>query len=472
MKKTTMTEPSGNPSPGKGTDGVKTLLGDPRKAIIKLAIPMMVAMSVQTIYNIVDAFWVAGLGADALAAMGFVFPFFFVIMSLSNGLGIGGGAAISRRIGAKDKAGADNVAVHTIVIMVLLAVGFSVPFFILARDIFVLVGALETTELAVAYARIIFAGSIIIFFVNVASAILRSEGDAKRAMYILVLGAGLNIVLDPIFIYTLGMGIEGAAWATLVSLGVSAVIMSNWLFFRKNTYVSFKFSGFRFNMRIVRDIFRVGVPASAQQLSMAITTLIITVLIVMVSNTDGVAVYSVGWRIATIAIAPLIGIATAVVTVTGAACGKHSFENVQISHTYATKVGLIIETIIAAATFVFAPHLAAIFTQAEGTAHIATDLITFLRIICIFYPTVSLGMLSSSMFQGVGRGRDALIVTLLRTLVLTPIFAVLFAFTLGMGLNGIWWGLVVGNVLGSVVAFVWARLYVSRSLAIFSQKIE
>ncbi len=105
MKKTTMAEPSGNPYPGKGTDGVKTLLGDPRKAIIKLAIPMVVAMSVQTIYNIVDAFWVAGLGADALAAMGFVFPFFFVIMSLSNGLGIGGGAAISRRIGAKDKAG-------------------------------------------------------------------------------------------------------------------------------------------------------------------------------------------------------------------------------------------------------------------------------------------------------------------------------------------------------------------------------
>ncbi|MCK4458532.1 MAG: MATE family efflux transporter, partial [Methanosarcinales archaeon] len=418
-----------------------------------------------------DAFWVAGLGADALAAMGFVFPFFFVIMSLSNGLGIGGGAAISRRIGGKDKAGADNVAVHTIVMMVLLAAIFSVPFFLLARDIFVLMGASGTTELAVAYARIIFAGSIIIFFINVASAILRSEGDAKRAMYVMVLGAGLNIVLDPIFIYTLGMGIEGAAWATLISLGVSSVIMSNWLFFRKNTYVVFKFSGFRFDWSIVRDISRVGLPASVQQLSMAITTLIITVLIVMVNSTDGVAVYSVGWRIATIAIAPLIGIATAVVTVTGAAFGKHSFKNVQIAHTYATKVGLVIEVIIAVATFVFAPHIAAIFTYTEGAAHIAPALTTFLRIISIFYPTVSLGMLSSSMFQGVGRGTDALIVTLLRTLVLTPIFAILFAFTLEMGLVGIWWGLVAGNVIGSVVAFIWARLYVSR-LTIFSQKIE
>ena len=434
---TSMTKSSLEPSAGSGTNGVKTLFGDPKKAIIKLSIPMMVAMSVQTIYNIVDAFWVSGLGADALAAMGFVFPFFFVIMSLSNGLGIGGGAAISRRIGAKDKPGADNVAVHTIVIMVMIAVGFSVPFFLLARDIFVLMGACGTTEMVVAYARIIFAGSIIIFFTNVAGAILRSEGDAKRAMYVMVLGAGLNIVLDPIFIYTLGMGIEGAAWATLVSLGVSSVIMSNWLFFRKDTYVAFKFSAFGFDGGIIRDIFRVGLPASVQQLSMAITTLIMTVIIVMVSNTDGVAIYSVGWRVATIAIAPLIGIATAVISVTGAAFGKQSFEGVKIAHIYATKIGLVIETIIAAATFAVAPGVSAIFTQAEGAAHIATDLTTFLRIICIFYPTVSLGMMSSSLFQGVGNGMDALIATILRTLVLTPIFAILFAFNLEMGLTGI-----------------------------------
>ena len=99
--------------------GVKTLLGDPKKAVVKLSIPMVVAMSVQTIYSLIDTYWVSGLGADALAAMGFVFPFFFISMALSNGIGIGGGAAISRRIGAQDKEGADNAAVHTIIITVL-----------------------------------------------------------------------------------------------------------------------------------------------------------------------------------------------------------------------------------------------------------------------------------------------------------------------------------------------------------------
>ena len=203
------------------TKGIRILEGDPKKAIIKLAVPMIVAMSVQTLYQLIDTFWVSGLGADALAAMGFVFPFYFISMALSNGLGIGGGAAISRKIGARDKAGADNVAVHTIIIMMLLVLIFTIPFYVFAPHIFSLVGAGKTTDLAVAYARVIFLGSIVIFFTNVANSILRSEGDSKRAMYAMVLGAALNIVIDPIFIYTFKMGIAGAAWATLLSLAVS-----------------------------------------------------------------------------------------------------------------------------------------------------------------------------------------------------------------------------------------------------------
>jgi len=141
---------------------------------------MIVAMSVQTIYSLIDTYWVSGLGADALAAMGFVFPFFFISMALSNGIGIGGGAAISRRIGAQDKVGADNAAVHTIIITVLLSIVFTIPFYIFAPQLFTLAGAGKTTELAVAFARVIFLGSIVIFFSSVANAILRSEGTQSE----------------------------------------------------------------------------------------------------------------------------------------------------------------------------------------------------------------------------------------------------------------------------------------------------
>ncbi|MDH5443440.1 MAG: MATE family efflux transporter [Hadesarchaea archaeon] len=454
------------PSQKTETEGVKTLLGEPKKAIIKLAIPLIIAMSVQTLYNLVDAIWVSGLGADALAAIGFVFPFFFMAVALSTGLGVGVGSAISRKIGARDKEGADNVAVHSIIIMLLFTVVFTIPLFVFAGDIFVLIGAGKTAGMAAAYGSVIFAGGIFIFFSNTANSILRSEGDVKRAMYAMMLGAGLNIVLDPIFIYTLDMGVAGAAWATIMSFGVTSILMINWLFLKKDTYVSFKFSNFKFNKKIVKDIFGVGLPASLSQLSMALTMIIINVMIVMVGlgSTDGVAVYTTGWRVAMIAILPLLGIATAVVSVSGAAFGAQSFEKLKVSHLYAVKIGVMIETVIAAATFIFAPQIAAVFTQSEGAAHIASDLTFFLRVMCIFYPAVSFGMLSASVFQGTGKGINALLATTLRTLILTPLFVVVLAFSFNIGLIGIWFGIVAANIIGSAVAFSWARLYIVKLL--------
>ncbi|WP_269848975.1 MATE family efflux transporter [Methanosarcina horonobensis] len=252
-------------------------------------------------------------------------------------------------------------------------------------------------------------------------------------MNAMILGAVLNIVLDPIFIYTFKMGIAGAAWATILSLTVSSIMMLNWLFFRKDTFVSFDFKDFSFEKDIVNDIFRITIPASAQQLSMSLSMLILNLIIVNVSNTDGVAVYSTGWRVATIAIAPLIGIATAVVSVSGAAFGAKNFEKAKTAHTYAVKLGLLIEGGVAAFTFIFAPQIAAVFTQTGEAAHIAPDLIHFLRVICIFYPSVSFGMLSTSFFQGAGKGVSALTANLLRTIVFTPLFAAFFRLQSGYG---------------------------------------
>lgn len=441
--------------------GVKTLLGDPKKAIIELSLPMIAAMSMQTIYNLVDAFWVSGLGADALAGIGFVFPFFFLAMALSNGLGVGTGSALSRRIGAQDKMGADNVAVHTIIIMILLAIAYTLPLVAFSEDLFLVIGAGKIVDMAVAYGQVIFAGSIFLFFTNVGNAILRGEGDARRAMYAMALGASLNIVLDPLFIYTCGMGIAGAAWATILSLGITSLVMVNWLLLKRDTYVSFTFRDFRGDKEIVKDILGVGLPSSVMQLSMSITMLILTVIVALVGGTDGVAVYSTGWRVASMASLPTMGIATAVVPVSGAAFGARSFGKISVLHLYAIKIGLLIETALAVATFIFAPQIAAAFTQAEAAAHIAPDLTLFLRIICLFYPAIPFGMLSSSVFQGTGRGMNALLVTLLRTIILTSLLAAFFAFIFDWGLVGIWWGLVIANIIGASMAFSWVRLYIS-----------
>jgi putative MATE family efflux protein len=443
------------------TKGVATLLGDPKKAIRKLAWPMIIAMSVQTVYNLVDAIWVAGLGADALAAVGFFFPFFFLVMAIGMGLGMGGGAAVSRMIGSKDKKGADSVAAHTIILMVIIGLILTLPLLYFTRDIFVLLGAGRTIEMAVSYSSIMFAGMLVIFFANVANALLRAEGDAKKAMFAMMFGAGLNIILDPIFIYVFGLGVAGAAWATMISLVFTSLLLFKWYFIDKETYVSITFRNFRFDKAILKDIFKVGIPSSIMHIDMSIMMLGLNLIVVGIGGTDGVAVLSTGWRIATLAILPLLGIGTAVVSVAGAAYGQHDYKKLNTAFMYALKIGLLLEILLAIFTIAFAPQIAAVFTHAEGAARIAPDLIVFLQIMALFYPAAVLGMLSSFMFQGTGSGFSALVVTTLRTLVFTIPLAWAFGFMTNMGLTGVWVGLLVGTVIGVLIAFIWSKLYIN-----------
>jgi putative MATE family efflux protein len=457
------------------TIGVKTLLGDPKKAIIKLAIPMIIAMFIQTLYNFIDAIWVSGFGAEfftsvkvletgklALAAIGFVLPLYMVIISISTGIGIGASSAISRKIGAKNKEGADNVSIHSIIISIFVSIVFAIILYFLSDKFFIWMGAGESLHLAIVYGKILFAGIIIIFFTNITYAILRGEGDAKRTMYAIVIGAIANIILDPIFIYTFRLGISGAALATVLSMLLTSMILIYWLFFKKDTYISLKFQNFKFNKEILIDIFDVGLPASFQQLSLSITMIMINYIIVNIAHAgdNGVAIYSTGWRVVQLAILPMLGLATAVVSVTGAAFGAKDYQKLNAAFMYSINFGLVIEVIIAILTFLLAPFITALFTTGEGSIEIAYGLEIFLQIICLFYPGAAFGIASSSLFQGIKKGINSLLTTLLRTIILTPILAIIFCCFLNTGLIGIWWAIVVANLAGSMVSFTWAKIVI------------
>ncbi|MBU4254413.1 MAG: MATE family efflux transporter, partial [Acidobacteria bacterium] len=178
--------------PSAMTEGVRTLLGNPKKAIIKLAIPMIIAMSAHTLYSVVDAIWVSGLGPDALSAIGFFFPFNIIIIAVSGGLGVGGSSAISRKIGAQDKKGAGAVASHTLVLMIFASLLLMAPLLIFIEKIYSGIGAGPVASLAAGYSRIIFALMPLSFFSMVATSLLRGEGDVKRAMTVMLLGSALN----------------------------------------------------------------------------------------------------------------------------------------------------------------------------------------------------------------------------------------------------------------------------------------
>ncbi|MGA1821052.1 MAG: MATE family efflux transporter [Thermoplasmatota archaeon] len=442
------------------TKGVELLLGNPKKAIIRLSIPMIIAMSVQTVYNLVDAIWVAGLGADELSAVGFFFPFFFLIMALASGLGIGGGAAISRRIGAKDKDGADNAADHIIIMMVIIALIFTIPTFILLPSIFEWMKAGDVAGMAAGYGRIIVGGTLIIFFANNANAILRAEGDTKRAMYAMVLGSILNIFLDPIFIYVFGLGVQGAAWATMLSFSITAILLFYWLFLGKDTYITFRLSSFKFNWDIIKDIWKVGLPASLQQMSMSIQMIILNLIVVTVGGTDGIAIFSTGWRVTSIAILPLMGIAAALISVAGAAYGARDYRKLRAGYIYAIKFGLIMEMIISVIIFVFAEPITLAFTWSEGSAHLSGDLIIFLRIMILMNFSAGFGMLSGAVFQAIGKGFYSLLVTLFRTIIFAVSFSYLLGIMMDQGLPGIWFGIIIGGFLGAGISFFWMSMHV------------
>ncbi|RLF63295.1 MAG: MATE family efflux transporter [Thermoplasmata archaeon] len=444
------------------TEGVRTLLGDPRKAVLKISVPMMIAMFVSSMYNVADAVWVSGLGSNALAAVGLFFPFFMMIIALASGIGVGGSSAISRRIGERNKEAADNTAIHTFVVGIAIAGAVSLPFIPFLNQIFVSMGSdVSVAGMASRYARILFGGSIFLFLSYIGNAILRGEGDAKRAMYAMVIGSALNIILDPVFIYTFKLGVAGAAWATLISMVISFIPVAYWLFVKKDTYVDMSLKDFRPDRKIAKEIFRVGVPASLAQLSMSIAMFGLNWIILGVGGDDGIAIFTSGWRVTMIGIIPLLGMAIGVTAVTGAAYGARDMEKLEAAYLYGIKIGMGVEIVVAVSTAIFAPQIAYLFTYSEGSASLYGELVNFLRWMVLFYITTPLGMLTSSMFNGIGKGERALTVTVLRTIILQIAMAYLFAMVLDFGLTGVWMGIVTGNVTAALVSFTWGKMTVS-----------
>jgi len=444
------------------TEGVRTLLGDPRKAVLKISVPMMIAMFVSSMYNVADAVWVSGLGSNALAAVGLFFPFFMMIIALASGIGVGGSSAISRRIGERNKEAADNTAIHTFVVGIVIAGAVSLPFIPFLNQIFVSMGSdVSVAGMASRYARILFGGSIFLFLSYIGNAILRGEGDAKRAMYAMVVGSALNIILDPVFIYTFKLGVAGAAWATLISMVISFIPVAYWLFVKKDTYVDMSLKDFRPDRKIAKEIFRVGVPASLAQLSMSIAMFGLNWIILGVGGDDGIAIFTSGWRVTMIGIIPLLGMAIGVTAVTGAAYGARDMEKLEAAYLYGIKIGMGVEIVVAVSTAIFASQIAYLFTYSEGSASLYGELVNFLRWMVLFYITTPLGMLTSSMFNGIGKGERALTVTVLRTIILQIAMAYLFAMVLDFGLTGVWMGIVTGNVTAALVSFTWGKMTIS-----------
>ena len=441
---------------------IEMITGDPKKAIIKLALPMMLSMLLIMLYNIADSIWVAGLGSDALAAIGFITPLFMVLVGLGNGIGAGANSLIARNIGSKNYQQANNAALHAIVLSIIVSAIFTIVIEVFMVPILQFMGAGNTIDYAMQYSYIIFGFLFIFVYSGVVSAIFRSEGDMRRATIAIAVTAIMNIILDPVFIYVLNLGISGAAWATIISASLSCLVMSYWIWGKKDLYLDLSPKNFSYQGSLMLDTLQVAIPSTLENIVFSALAIIINSMLVLASGTAAVAVYTASMRIVQLAMIPLIGLGTAVLTVAGVAYGARNYTNLKTAHSYSIRVGFAVSILLGAVMFVLAPEIAAVFSYTEASAGMAPQIAHAISVLSLFVLAIPHGIMSSMVFQGVGKGINSLLITLLRSLILESVFAYLFCFIFGWGLSGIYAGVVFGCFVGGTVGYIWAKIFISR----------
>jgi putative MATE family efflux protein len=441
-------------------ENVDVLLGNPKRALIKFAIPMLVSMLVLYSYNLIDTIFVAGLGSKAMAAMSLIAPMFIAWMGLTNGLSAGATAVVSRFIGEGDKSVVDNAASQIMVIGGIISIVTTVLGFVLLKPTLLFLGADELMDLAYAYGSIFIFSTVFAVFDNLSYGILRGEGNIKKTTYAMALGAILNTIMDPIFIYKFNIGISGAAWSSMVSFIIVNIILFYWL--ATNSYVKLRFNNFSFNTDIIKKFMLVGLPVAAEYVIVSLLCAIINSLLLQVDGPVGVAIYGTGWQFVEFTFIPLYAISSSALPIIGACFGKKDFKSIKIVRDYAILIELVLAVIISPSVYFFAGNIAIIFTYAD--ASIYDSLVTFLKCMAFVILFTPIGLVSATVFQGLGKGIHSLILTFIRELLLILICSYFFASCLGFNELGVWIGTVVGNAIGCIFAYVYNVVYLNRNL--------
>lgn len=431
--------------------------GDIKKTLIALAIPVIISMSLQTAFNIIDAIFVGRLGKDALAAISLTFPIIFFIIAIGIGIGIGVTSQIARNVGTKRLQNARQVATHGIILTLIISIFTTILGLHYIEQIFSLMGANATViTLAKSYMTIIIYSFILIFTVFILNSILQGDGDTVTPMKALIFSVILNIILDPIMIFGWGiiprMGIEGAALATVISRTIGLIYLLNHFIKRRPDIIP-TIRGFIYQPNIIKNILIVGIPSSLSQISMSIYFLIMTSFVARFGS-EAIAAFGAATRLQTIGILPSIAVATAVITIAGQNAGIKRYDRIENTTKIAIKMLTTFMIAITLILMTFSKPLIKLFTSNQDVINIGTTFLNIVPLELIFIPT---GMIIGATFQGVGKGTPQLTLTIIRLFIISIPLAYYLAFIQNMGLTGIWWSFVIAAALSSLIAFVWFR---------------
>lgn len=378
--------------------------------------------------NLIDSIWVGGLGAEPLAALGFISPLYLVINGFGVGIGAGTNSLISRFIGAKRYEDSNNAAMHSIIIGIVVSIIILIIGVFFLKDLLILFGAGSVIDYAMDYGMIIFLSNIIIIFPAIISSLFRAECAIGRATWPLVLNAVLNIILDSIFIYYLNLGVRGAAIATVLSILANLLLMLYWYLIKKDTFISLSPKYYRGKLEIYKEILHVSLPASCEGVICSIVGICINYLVMLTAGTMELAIFVVVWRFVSIAFMPCIAIGISTITVSGLAYGAKNYENFRTTINYSTFLSFLITLIICIIFFVFVYPISEAFNFISGNAEMITMTTEVLRIMVFYNLLIPFGATAIYVYQRMGSGLKLLALTILRELILNVFLLICLRF--------------------------------------------
>lgn len=418
--------------------------------LLTMAIPPTVSMLLQSLYNVVDSIFVARLDQDALTAVSIVYPLQYLILSVAVGFGVGLNSYIARCLGAKKKEETDLAAAH----------GFI--FTLIHCFIFILVGLfltkpflrIFTNDAAVfdygcQYSYIVVCLSFGNFFYIYFEKMMQAAGKMVVSMYLQLLGAAINIILDPILIFGWmgfpALGVKGAAIATVAGQ-IAATLLAVILFFKTNKDFRLSFKGFHFERRIAKEIYAVAVPAG---ITMSFSSILVGVLngILSAISETAVAVFGIYYKLQSFVYMPAFGMLQGMRPIVSYNYGAKYYKRMKDCIKYSI---YIVGVVMILGTILFMAFPRQIMMMFGATGDLMTMGVEALRIISVGFVVSTIGAVLAGAFEALGRGIPSLAITLTRQLIIIlPLSALL---SKSLGLAGVWMTFPVAECAGTILA--------------------
>lgn len=436
----------------KGKEQDYTTLGI-KRSIVLLAIPMILEMSMESLFAVVDIFFVGRLGPNALATVGLTESVLMIIYGVGMGLSIAATALVSRRFGEKNYTAAGTVTFQVIITgtIVALLLGGLAAFF--TAEILTLMGAGEDLiATGVSYSRIIFAGNIAILLLFMINGAFRGAGQPHHAMRALWIANGFNLVLDPLLIFGVGniegLGLEGAAWASTIGRSMGVVYQLYHLLNGKHQLKILR-ENLIVRLSSVGKILKIASGGMGQFLIDSASWIFLTRIIAEFGN-NALAGYTIAFRIIVFTLLPAWGLSSAAATLVGQNLGAQKGKRAEIAVWLTARYNVIFLGVVTAAFIIFGDSLSAFFTDVPEVKSVATEALTIITLGYVFF---GLGMVMIQAFNGAGDTKTPALINIFVLWVVEIPLAWILAVPLSLGATGIFIAIAICHSLHAFVSW-------------------